>query len=226
MADGRDLGAGAGPPGDAHLGDAVVELVLGDVDADPRATMVAHVVRCATCRREYDALAATVERLLPGVPAVEPPIGFDERVLARLVADGRSAGRGSPRRWRVLAAAAAVVVAVLVPVGVWVTTRGDDATTAGDVALLRLTRDDSPVGTVSLSEIDGDALMVVALVGAPADVAYYCRARFTDGTTVDSSSWSAGNGAWVVPLPSTTDVAAVDVLPAGTDKVWSSATFT
>ena len=69
---------------DEHLGDDVVEFVLGTVDGDRRARMAAHVLRCAACRHEYDELAATVEDLLPAVPGAQPPLGFDERVLARI----------------------------------------------------------------------------------------------------------------------------------------------
>ena len=67
---------------DEHLGDDVVELVLGTSTAIGGRAMAAHVLRCAACRHEYDELAATVEDLLPAVPAVQPPLGFDERVLA------------------------------------------------------------------------------------------------------------------------------------------------
>jgi hypothetical protein len=229
MADGRNLERGAGPPRDAHLGDEIVDLVLGDVDADRRAAMAAHLMRCAACRGDYDDLTATMEDLLPAVPAVQPPLGFDERVLARLPTGAGAAGAGSsPRRGRWLAVAAAVLVVVLVPLGVWAATRdsaGGTAGTAGELATLHRTRDDATVGTVSISDVDGAAVAVVALVGAPADVAYYCRMRFADGSTVDSEAWPAGNGAWIVPLP-TADVTTVEVLPAGTEKVWSTATFT
>ena len=82
------------------------------------------------------------------------------------------------------------------------------------------------MGSVSLSDIEGSPVMVVAIVGAPPDVSYYCRINFSDGTTADSESWPAGNGAWVVPLvPGGPSVASVDVLPDGTEKVWSAATF-
>ena len=79
---------------------------------------------------------------------------------------------------------------------------------------------------MSVTDVDGGAVAVVALVGAPADVSYYCRLHLADGSAVDSETWPAGNGAWIVPLPAGADVTAIDVLPAGTDKIWSSATFT
>src|SRR5687768_4085736 len=112
MADGRDLERGVGPPHDTHLGDDVVGLVLGGLDADRRAVLATHLLRCAPCRSDYDEMATTVADLLPAVPGVQPPLGFDEHVLARLAANGRAGGAGpSPRRWRWVAVAAAVLVA-------------------------------------------------------------------------------------------------------------------
>jgi anti-sigma factor RsiW len=213
---------------DEHLGDDVVELVLGTVDGDRRARMAAHVLRCAACRHEYDELAATVEDLLPAVPSAQPPLGFDERVLARMAATRSPApARPGRRRWAWVAVAAAALVALLIPLGIWVASRDDGASSTGDVATLRLSRDGTAVGSVTLSDIDGSPVMVVALVGAPNDVSYYCRINFADGTTADSESWPSGNGAWVVPLdPAGPTVASVDVLPDGTEKIWSAATFT
>jgi anti-sigma factor RsiW len=213
---------------DEHLGDDVVELVLGTVDGDRRARMAAHVLRCAACRHEYDELAATVEDLLPAVPSAQPPLGFDERVLARMAATRSPApARPSRRRWAWVAVAAAALVALLIPLGIWVASRDDGASSTGDVATLRLSRDGTAVGSVTLSDIDGSPVMVVALVGAPNDVSYYCRINFADGSTSDSESWPSGNGAWVVPLdPAAPTVTSVDVLPDGTEKIWSAATFT
>ena len=194
MVDGRNLERGAGPPDDDHLGDDVVGLVLGDLDADRRTALATHLLRCAPCRREYDELATTVADLLPAVPGVQPPLGFDERVLARLAAVGRTGrARPSPRRWRWVAVAAAVLVAVLVPLGVWAVVSGDGTDRSpGDLATLRLTRDGSPVGTVSVTDVDDGAVAVVALVDAPDDVSYFCRMHLADGSTVDSEAWPAG----------------------------------
>ncbi len=230
MVDGRNLDSGGGAADerdDEHLGDDIVELALGTVDGDRRARMAAHVLRCAACRREYDELAATVAALGPAVPGVQPPIGFDERVLARFATDhAPPSRRRRPQRWGWLAAAA-VFVALLVPAGIWLASRDDsDQVAVGSVATLERTKDGTAVGTVSISDVEGTSVMVVALVGAPDDVSYYCRIQFADGRTIESGSWPAGNGAWVVPLD--TDGAAVTsvaVLPEGTEKVWSAATF-
>jgi hypothetical protein len=201
-----------------HLGNDVVALVLGEIDGPRRAAMAAHVLRCPPCRTDFDEVAAAVGELLPGVPAVQPPLGFDERVLRRI---GLRPPRAR-RRWRWVVAAAAAFVALVVPLAWWAFSAGGDSR---DLATLHLTDGGAPTGTVSLSDVDGDPLMVVAIVGAPPDVSYFCRTVLADGTTVDSESWQPGGGAWIVPLPADADVASVEIIPAGTDYVWSTASF-
>ena len=92
---------------------------------------------------------------------------------------------------------------------------------------LELVNGGDAVGTVSISDVDGAPLMVVALVDAPDDVSYLCRTTFADGTTADSEAWPPGNGAWIVPLPAdgADAVRSVDLVVDGTDHVWSTASF-
>ena len=98
MDDGRDTGLDAGGGnGGEHVD--VISLVLGEVDSKRRTEMATHVLRCSTCRRDYDEMAATVRELLPAVPAVQPPLGFDQNVLGRL-GISEAAGRTTSRlRW-------------------------------------------------------------------------------------------------------------------------------
>ena len=56
-------------------------------------------------------------------------------------------------------------------------------------------------------------------------MSYFCRTMLADGTAVTSESWPSGDGAWIVPLPAGAEVATVQIIPAGTDYVWSSASF-
>ncbi|MCU1359767.1 MAG: hypothetical protein JWN99_1056, partial [Ilumatobacteraceae bacterium] len=57
---------------------------------------------------------------------------------------------------------------------------------------------------------------------------YRCRTTFSDGTVTESDPWPDGYGAWIVPLPgsSNVDVRSVQLVVDGTDHVWSSASFT
>jgi len=215
----------------------VVALVLGQVDARQRAEMAAHLLVCPACREEYDELAATVSALLPAVPPVQPPLGFDQQVVARLGLPAGTAQLGDPpaqvsprrprRRWLWVATAAAAALLAVGGVVAWRSSRDSGPAPIGDVSELQLANGGAPVGTVTVAEVNGTTMMVVALVDAPDGVVYQCRTTFADGTSVLSDAWPSGSGAWLVPLPegSHADVSQVDLVVDGTDDVWSSATF-
>ena len=90
----------------SHLGDLLSALLDGELDAVEAGSARAHLDECAACR---DELAATSEArdLVRGLPVVEPPFGFYERLLGT-----RRAGRAVAA----LAGAAAAAV-VLVALG-------------------------------------------------------------------------------------------------------------
>ncbi|MGH9224676.1 MAG: zf-HC2 domain-containing protein [Acidimicrobiales bacterium] len=108
------------------------ELALGTLSGPERASALAHLAQCPTCRRLVDDLATTADPLLLLAPEMEPSIGFESRVLAAAsgAADrARSvsalphrsdrAGRARParRRFAVPRAAVAAAVAVLAATG-------------------------------------------------------------------------------------------------------------
>jgi anti-sigma factor RsiW len=72
----------------------VAELALGIADGADRAQALRHLAECADCRRELGELSELADELLMLAPEVEPPVGFESRVLA-LVQPPRP-----PRRWR------------------------------------------------------------------------------------------------------------------------------
>jgi hypothetical protein len=84
----------------------IPELAMGVASGEARARGLAHLAGCAGCRRELEDAAGTVDELMLLVPEVEPPTGFDARVLAAI-------GQTHRRHWLrtgLLAAAAAVLV--------------------------------------------------------------------------------------------------------------------
>jgi anti-sigma-K factor RskA len=93
------------------------ELALGILSGSERATALAHLGHCATCRRLVDELATVADPILLLAPEAEPSIGFESRVLAATTAADRSRPvplRRKRRRasfLRVAAAAAVVMVA-------------------------------------------------------------------------------------------------------------------
>jgi hypothetical protein len=96
------------------------ELALGIADGEERAEALEHLARCPDCRRYLEELSVSADELLLLAPEQEPPIGFEQRVLAQI----------APRRgrsWRRFAAPAAVaaVAAVVAAAAVWISTDSD-----------------------------------------------------------------------------------------------------
>jgi hypothetical protein len=100
----------------AHPRDGLVELALGLSAGPDRDHVLAHVRSCAACQDELTALSGTATSLWEAARPVEPPAGFEQRVLASL-----DAGATHHRpRGRLLALAAALVALVALAAGVTV----------------------------------------------------------------------------------------------------------
>ena len=158
--------------------DAVTDLALGHLSEPERSALLAHAARCARCAAELADAVAVTDGLLELAPEVEPPVGFEQRVVAP-PAGGSRRRRRSP--WLV-AAAAAAVVAVYLP-GVL---RGDrpierDATV--------LTAAGEPAGTMTL---DDDALVLVLDGGADWPGTWSCEVRTGDGW-IEVGTWTAAD---------------------------------
>jgi hypothetical protein len=131
--------------GCAEFADAAAELALGVLTGRERARALAHLDRCEACRENVRQLTVTGEELVGLLPAIEPPAGFETRVMERLGLGtpapdqvrqlGRArrfglklagwfgggwTGRGGVSRPRRILAAAAVAAGVIVAgVGGW-----------------------------------------------------------------------------------------------------------
>jgi len=70
--------------GCAEFADAAAELALGVLTGRERAQALAHLDRCEACRENVRQLAVTGEELVGLLPAIEPPAGFETRVMERL----------------------------------------------------------------------------------------------------------------------------------------------
>jgi hypothetical protein len=80
----------------AQLHDVAAELALGVLTGRERATAIAHLDHCRACREEVRQLMA-VGGLLPELlPPVEPPSGFETRVLQLLGASAQSESQSEP----------------------------------------------------------------------------------------------------------------------------------
>ena len=146
--------------GCAEFADAAAELALGVLTGRERARALAHLDQCEACRENVRQLTVTGEELVGLLPTIEPPAGFETRVMERLglgtpatspapdpvrqlsparrfglkLADwigGGWTGRGGVSRPRRILAAAAVTVAVIAAgLGGW----GLHATTSSPTA--------------------------------------------------------------------------------------------
>lgn len=112
--------------GCAEVEDLAAELALGTVSGPERAAALAHLLRCETCRTLVDELARAADGLLLLTPPVEPPPGFESRVLARIGAASPPGARHPVRRRLWVAAAAVALVAAMSGVGVAALHHGDE----------------------------------------------------------------------------------------------------
>jgi anti-sigma factor RsiW len=93
-----------------HLGDRLSALLDGELAGDEVRDADAHLAECEQCRHELTA-TASARSLVRGLPAVEPPFGFYERLTRRR----RSAWRRGVGAVAGGAAAAAVLVVLATP---------------------------------------------------------------------------------------------------------------
>jgi hypothetical protein len=131
--------------GCAEFADVAAELALGVLTGRERARALAHLDWCEACRENVRQLTVTGEELVGLLPAIEPPAGFETRVMERLglatpapapaparqlsparrfgrnlagwVAGGWMGGAGPGRPRRLLAAAAAAAAAAVIVAG-------------------------------------------------------------------------------------------------------------
>lgn len=218
-------------PGCDAVRDLLPEVALDVADARDRARVLAHTETCADCRRELAATVTVVEDLAALAPPVEPPAGFDQRVLAALtpavdrpptpspvtaLSEGRSQGRPearpirrrAPRRSRPLLALAAALVLLAGMAGWAIGHTSPSHPAPADVAAASLRAGPDVVGRVLLA---GGAHPWLAMAvrsdpswGTPGATAVRCQVETPGGAmvTVGTFALSAqGYGYWSAPVP-------------------------
>jgi hypothetical protein len=96
--------------------DVLAELALGVADGEERGRALQHLAKCQECRAELEKLSDVADELSLLAPHREVPVGFESRVLSRVL----PAPAPRRRRWPrfVLAPAAAALAAVGITLGV------------------------------------------------------------------------------------------------------------
>lgn len=191
-----------------QVGERLEELALGQVGEPERALLLAHVAACGNCRRQLDGVLALTDSLLALAPAMEPPAGFESRVLERLGAAGAppvvdvTPDRSGRRH---LMVAAAILLLVAVAIGGFAAGRRDRPAAVGRVAGEgRIVRaDGSEAGSVRLVTADRPYVLVSIDHPRPAAGSVSCRLLMPDGSAVAIGSWSYDDvrgGVWAAGI--------------------------
>lgn len=209
----------------ARFDDEVDELALGLVDEPARSALLAHAGECDRCGAHLQASAMLADRLLVLAPEIEPPAGFEGRVLARLTGAGeptsprwrqlrrdRSAADRSgsgPRRPRIVAAvvAAALLVAAALGAGVGIGRHRSSGGRAAASVVARqgaiTTADGRTIGRVQLLSSPRPLVLLTVDAPRPAPGVRSCELELADGRRVDVGSWDyAGiaTGVWAAGI--------------------------
>jgi hypothetical protein len=186
------------------------ELALDVLTGYERAEAQAHLNRCPECREYVRSLTLVGDRLLGLVPGAEPPVGFEDRVLARMgmLAPARRPERR--HRWLPLAVAAAVA-AMVFGVGGWLVADTGLVTVnvaGGDHASQEVLRfaelrasDQRQVGQV-FTYLGSPAWLYMTVDADPSTTSVSCELERKDGTMVWVGKFDLtnGKGSWGTDL--------------------------
>jgi hypothetical protein len=182
--------------------ECIPELALGRVDGAERAEVLLHVHGCARCQAILDEHSGVADLLAQLAPEVEPPAGFDRRVLRAMRPSTGREWRSIRRRALVVGgAAAAAAILSLTIVRVVDANRVSEQASAPASALRTapmVGNGGLPVGRVVVSA-GNPASAVVTINYALPDGAYELQLTADDGTVtrgVGTVEVTAGRGAW------------------------------
>ena len=172
------------------------EVALGVVSGEERALVLDHVGGCAACRKHLDDLARTADGLLVLAPSVEPPAGFETRVLGALQAARR------PRRSNMARLLAAALAGLLIAgVAAFIVT-SDDRDIAQHYRAALAEADGKYFGVRALTDdIGNDVGHVFAYEGSPSwlvvvvdngEGSHSIRLATQEGQDLDLGSLQAG----------------------------------
>ncbi len=193
--------------------DELAELALGTLDGRSRSEVLGHVGSCPRCRATLEHLSGVTDSLLQLAPEVEPPLGFELRLVEKLrAADAEKpqAAERSRQRWlrraSPLAAAAAVLLLLGIGLGSLLTSRGDNNqvhSASTGLTTAALTAHGHVLGEVMTSP-GNPAWMFMTINEGAWSGKVTCQITLTVGTvkTVGVFTLSDGYGAWGAPLTS------------------------
>jgi hypothetical protein len=210
------------------------ELALGSLSGAARSAALGHLDTCEPCRALVEDLSTAADALLLVAPEVDPPAGFEVRLLARLKAgETTTESPVAPvihlrRRMRmaVAAAAAAIVIAGAgVGIGVAVAPRATQSTAAGQVRVATLRSASETVGSVVLT--GGRPSWVLMTLHRPGWSGWvYCIVTENGQSKRIGSFWvHDGLGSWAVQLGSSSSSITSAQVESPDGSVYATAAF-
>lgn len=187
------------PPDDAcaPYRDELTEFALGTLTGRRRSAIVSHLATCDICRERVTSLAELSDALLVLAPALEPPLGFEQRLLTRY---GESAERPRRRSYsRVVSILAAALLLVVLAVAVGSGVRGGAPRSASSTppATAALTSQGRVLGHVFLTR--GTPSWLSMTIDDPHwSGTAWCSVRLNNGHVESLGRFSVlhGVGAW------------------------------
>ncbi len=194
----------------ASLQDELTELALGILDGRSRSEVLDHVGSCPRCAATLERLADAADSVLLLAPEVEPPLGFELRLAAKLQAPAED---HSPKRFRparvlgAVAAVAAVLALLGFGLGSLVAPRAHhNPVEAANVRSATLTSGGHALGQVTVSA-GGPAWVFMTINKDGWSGTVKCQVVLAGGKvqTVGVFKLSGGYGAWGAPLAAPAD---------------------
>jgi anti-sigma factor RsiW len=208
--------------GGAHVVDRLESYLLGDLSTDTEFDVEEHLLRCPECRAECDRMSG-VALLVAGLP--EPAVEESARPPLRVVPGGRTDPPPAPakqrpeRRTRLLVAAAALVLGIVVGSAGWALFApqslqsmlvGNSAPPVDLAGRVTLTIEDGP---------DGAAQVTAVVVGLPPGASFTLLAVTADTSHVvvrDQAGGGPQRLVGTVPVPADRILLVVAALDDGT----------
>jgi hypothetical protein len=191
-------------PDCAVVHDDLNEFALGILNGRHRSRVLDHVTSCEECRSELEALAVVADDLMALAPHVEPPLGFESRLVDRYHAESRKRSRRAIRIVTLVAAAFALVAVGYTLANIGSTPVHLASPTYGEVPIsASLTSQGRSLGHVWVSS-GSPSWIYMSLDDANWSGTAWCRVTLKGGRVMDLGAFTVtrGYGAWAARVDS------------------------
>jgi hypothetical protein len=186
----------------------LAELAVGGIDASLRNDLLSHAATCASCQIALEQMTTVADRILDETLEIEPPPGFEQRVLSHLNTAPLATARAPRARVRTAVLLACALAAGSIATVLVANAVRDGARPSAAVHEVRhgtlIRKDGRPNGRVTL--VDQPRAMVIVTIDHPRPFTgrVSCELELANGQKSVVGSWSyedVESGAWAVGIP-------------------------